>query len=93
MNEDKFLFVHKASATFTIDEIKYKVCLGAVVLIPKGVWHGWQNNSNENVEVRFGYSPSGFESYLREVGKPYDGQFIPKTEEERRAIAKRWGTI
>ncbi|WP_336518156.1 cupin domain-containing protein [Pollutibacter soli] len=93
MNEDEFLFFHKGSGIVTLGEKQYEVSEGAVILIPKGVWHGWQNISNGNTEVRFGYSPSGFEGYFREVGSPFDQPFIPKTMEERRAIAKRWGMI
>ena len=39
----------------------------------------------------FGYSPSGFEGFFREVGTPVGQPFIQKTMEQRRAIAKKWG--
>ena len=43
--------------------------------------------------MRFGYTPSGFEGFFREVGTPVGQPFIQKTMEERRAIAKKWGMI
>jgi quercetin dioxygenase-like cupin family protein len=93
LNEDEFLYIHRGSGLFTLGEKQYEVSEGAVAFIPKGVWHGTQNIGTENIEVRFGYSPSGFEGFFREVGIP-DGQpFIQKTMEERRAIAKKWGMI
>ena len=93
MNEDEFLYVHKGSGLFTLGEKQYKVSEGSVAFIPKGVWHGTQNTGSENIEVRFGYSPAGFEGFFREVGTPFGQPFVQKTMEERRAIAKKWGMI
>jgi hypothetical protein len=47
-----------------------------------------QNNGSENIQMRFGYTPSGFEGFFREVGTPVGQPFIKKTKDERRAIAK-----
>jgi hypothetical protein len=47
-----------------------------------------QNNGSENIQMRFGYTPSGFEGFFREVGTPVGQPFIKKTMDERRAIAK-----
>ena len=60
---------------------------------PKGVWHGLRNTGNENIEMGFGYTPSGFEDFFREAGTPVGQSFIEKTFKERRAIAKKWGMI
>lgn len=93
MNEDEFLYVHKGSGLFTLGEKQYEVSEGAVAFIPKGIWHGTQNTGTENIEVRFGYSPAGFEGFFREVGTPIGQPFVQKTMDERRAIAKKWGMI
>ena len=66
---------------------------GAVALVPKGIWHGLRNTGTENIEMRFAYTPSGFEGFFREVGTPAGQPFVQKTMEERRAIAKKWGMI
>lgn len=93
LNEDELIFVHKGSGLFTLGDKQYQINEGAVALVPSGIWHGFQNNGTENIEMRFGYTPSGFENFFKEVGTPVGQTFIRKTMEERRAIAKKWGMI
>jgi mannose-6-phosphate isomerase-like protein (cupin superfamily) len=93
LNEDELIFIHKGSGLFTLDDKQYQIKEGAVALVPKGVWHGLQNTGSENIEMRFGYSPSGHEGVFREIGTPVGQPFIQKTTAERRAIAKKWGMI
>lgn len=93
LNEDEFIFIHKGSGVLTLGEEQYPVSTGAVAMVPKGVWHGLQNIGNENIEMRFGYAPSGFEGYFREVGIPLGQTGVEKTPEERRAIGEKWGML
>ena len=93
LNEDELIFLHKGSGLFTLGDKQYQINEGAVALVPKGIWHGLQNNGTENIEMRFGYTPSGFEGFFREVGTPVGQPFIQKTMEQRRTIAKKWGMI
>ena len=93
LNEDELIFLHKGFGLFTLGDKQYQIKEGAVALVPKGVWHGLQNTGNENIEMRFGYTPSGFEGFFREVGTPVGQLFIQKSKEERRTIAKKWGMI
>jgi len=93
LNEDELIFFHKGSGLLTLGDKQYQVKEGSVALIPKGVWHGWQNTGTENIEMRFSFTPSGFEGFFREVGTAIGQPFVQKTMEERRAIAKKWGMI
>ena len=93
LNEDELIFIHKGSGLYTLGEKQYAVSEGAVVLVPKGVWHGLQNTGSVNIEMRFAYTPSGFEGYFREVGTPPGQPFVVRTKEEKRIIAKKWGMI
>lgn len=93
LNEDELIFIHRGTGLFTLGERQYQVKEGAIAFVPKGVWHGLQNNGHEIIEMRFGYTPSGFEGFFREVGTPIGQPFIRKTMEERRSIAKKWGMI
>ena len=68
LNEDELIFFHKGTGVFTLGEKQYQITEGAVVLVPKGVWHGLKNNGTENIEMRIEYTPSGFEGFFREVG-------------------------
>lgn len=90
-NEDEYIFLHKGSGLFTLGDKQYQIKEGTVTIVPKGVWHGFQNNGSENIEMRFGYTPSGFEGFCRKGGTPVGQPFIQKTMDERRAIAKKWG--
>jgi mannose-6-phosphate isomerase-like protein (cupin superfamily) len=93
LNEDELIFIHKGSGSFTLGEKQYPVSEGAVAVVPKGVWHGLQNTGNENIEMRFAYTPSGFEGFFREVGTPPGQPFVKKTAEEKRIIAQKWGIV
>ena len=90
-NEDELIFIHKGSGLFTLGEQVTAVGEGTVVLVPKGTWHGLQNTGSAPIEMRFAFTPSGFEGFFREVGTPVGQPFVQKTMEERRAIAKKWG--
>jgi Cupin domain len=92
-NEDELIFIHKGSGIFTLGEKEYDVTEGAVAVVPKGIWHGLRNTGTENLEMRFAYTPSGFEGYFREVGTPMGQTFVKRTKEEKRAIAGKWGMI
>jgi quercetin dioxygenase-like cupin family protein len=90
-NEDEFIFLHRGSGLFTLGEKELPIKEGAFALVPKGTWHGLKNTGTENIEMGFGFVPAGFEGFFREVGTPLDQPFVPKTKEERKAIAKKWG--
>jgi len=93
LNEDELIFMHSGSGLLTLGDKRYEIQVGAVALVPKGVWHGLQNTGTVDIEMRFGYTPAGFEGFFREVGTPVGKPFVRKTMEERRAIAKKWGMI
>jgi quercetin dioxygenase-like cupin family protein len=93
LNEDEFFFIHKGSGLFTLGEKQYAVKEGAIIISPRNVWHGLQNSGTETIEMRFGYTPAGFEGFFKEVGTPVGQPFVAKTMDERRAIAKKWGMI
>jgi quercetin dioxygenase-like cupin family protein len=90
-NEDELIFIHRGSGLLTLGEKEFPVDEGAVALVPKGTWHGLKNTGTENVEMRFGYMPAGFEGFFREVGTPIGQHFVAKTKEQRKAIAAKVG--
>src|SRR5690349_7391318 len=66
LNEDELIFLHKGSGLLTLGDKEYPIKEGAVALVPKGVWHGLQNNGREDIDMHFGYTPAGFEGFFRE---------------------------
>jgi hypothetical protein len=72
MNEDELIFIHKGSGLFTLGEKEYQVNTGAVMIVPKGVWHGLQNTGIENIEMRMAFTPSSFEGFLEKLERPWE---------------------
>ena len=93
LNEDELIFIHKGSGIFTLGEKDFNVAEGTVALVPKDTWHGLQNTGTENIEMRFAYTPAGFEGWFRELGTPVGQPFVKRTTEEKRETAKKWGMI
>jgi hypothetical protein len=83
--------IHRGSGLLTLGEKEFPVDDGAVALIPKGTWHGLKNTGTDNVEMRFGYMPAGFEGFFREVGTSIGQPFVAKAKEQRKAVAAKWG--
>jgi len=75
-NEDELIFLHNGSGLLTLGNKQYEIAKGAIALIPKGVWHGLQNTGNEILDMRFGYTPSGYEGFVRAVGTSVGKPFI-----------------
>ena len=93
LNEDEIIFIHKGSGILTVGEKEFAISDDLVAMVPKGVWHGIRNTGQNHIQMRFAYSPAGFEGYFREVGTPIGQPFIKRTIEERRPIARKWGMI
>jgi quercetin dioxygenase-like cupin family protein len=91
--EDEFIILHRGTGLLTLGEKEYQIKEGATVFIPKGVWHGLINNGTENIDMRFGYSPAGFEGFFREVGVPVGQPYVQKPQAERRAAAVKFGFV
>ena len=91
--DDEFIFLHRGSGIFTLGEKEVMIKEGAFAFVPKGVWHGLQNTGNINIEMRFGYCPSGMENFFRETAVPVGQPYVRKPFEERKAIAKKYGFV
>lgn len=93
LNEDEIIFIHKGTGILTVGIKDYPISEDLVAMVPRGVWHGIRNIGEEHIQMRFAYSPAGFEGYFREVGTPAGQPFVKRSLEERRPIAKKWGMI
>jgi len=93
LNNDELIFIHKGEGTFTLNEQSIEVKSGAVVFIPRGVWHGLENTGKENIRMVFQYSPAGFEQYFIENGTPLGMPAKERTEEEYAIAEKKYGMV
>lgn len=93
LNEDEYFFFISGTGVITIDDKEYIFKPGTSAFVPKNTWHGLKNNSNDKVFFSFGYSPSGFEGFFREVGTPKGQPFMQKPKDEFESIAKKYGMV
>jgi len=90
---DEFFCFHQGTGDFTVDEKTFSFKAGTTAFVPKNTWHSLKNTSSEKVIFSFGFSPAGFEDFFREIGTPKGQEFKPKSDEERLAIAKKYGMV
>jgi mannose-6-phosphate isomerase-like protein (cupin superfamily) len=93
LNNDELIFIHKGEGILTLDEESIEVKAGDVVFVPRGTWHGLDNNGKENLLMVFQYSPAGFEEYFIENGTLAGMPTKEKTEEEYAITEKKYGMV
>lgn len=84
-HEDEILFVHTGTAVGIVGDTREEVGPGATVYIPRGVWHGLDNPSDEPVELVWVVAPPRLQRFFRETsappGKPCDPMTLDRLEE------------
>lgn len=90
---DELIFIHKGEGLITLDEEIIKVQAGAVVYIPRGVWHGLENTGKETLRMVFQYAPAGFEEYFIENGTRVGMEAKQRTPEEYAIAEKKYGMV
>lgn len=90
--EDEIIFIQSGSGEATVGEEKVAIASGSVLFVPQGTWHGGRNTGSETLRWIAIYSPSGFEGYFREIGRPSpDAPARPLPPDERQARDERYG--
>jgi quercetin dioxygenase-like cupin family protein len=90
---DELIFIHKGEGTLTLDDQVIGVKTGTVAFVPRGTWHGLDNNGTENLLMVFQYSPAGFEEYFIANGTQAGMQVNERTEAEYLATEKQYGMV
>ncbi|NIT56676.1 MAG: cupin domain-containing protein [Aliifodinibius sp.] len=85
-SEEELIFIEKGSGILTFGDKQYDVTRGSMALVPRTVWHGLKNESNNMLRMVFGYSPSGFEDYFRAIG-------VPPGEPSKKLTGEDWQQI
>jgi mannose-6-phosphate isomerase-like protein (cupin superfamily) len=68
--EDEAFFVHKGSGTMILGDQRVPVSAGDVIFVPRGEWHGFENDGNDTILV-WSISPSRYlELHRRFFGPP-----------------------
>ncbi len=92
-SEEELIFIEKGHGVFTFGEEQYEVMPGSMALVPRTVWHGLQNDSDEMLRMVFGYTPSGFEDYFRAIGVKEGDPWKGLTDEDWQRINKKFGIV
>ena len=90
--EDEIIFIQSGRGDATLGEARVSLEAGSTLFVPQGTWHGGRNTGDETLRWIAFYSPSGFEGYFREIGRPSpDAPPRSRTAEERRAMDEHYG--
>jgi mannose-6-phosphate isomerase-like protein (cupin superfamily) len=93
LNNDEVIFIQSGIGILTLDEKTLDVKTGAVVFVPRGVWHGLENPGTENIRMVFMYTPAGFEEYFVENGTVAGEPVKARSREEYAATEKKYGMV
>lgn len=93
LNNDELIFIQRGQGTLTLGDQSIEVKTGAVAFIPRGTWHGLDNNGSEKLQMIFQYSPAGFEEFFIENGTPAGMPEKERSKEELKMTAEKYGMI
>lgn len=92
-SEEELIFIEKGIGILTFGDEQYEVTSGSMALVPRTIWHGLQNKSNEMLRMVFGYTPSGFEDYFRAIGVKPGEPWEELTSEDWQQINNKFGVV
>jgi quercetin dioxygenase-like cupin family protein len=91
-NEDEVIFIQSGQGEATLDDKAIALAAGSTLFVPQGTWHGGRNTGTDTLRWIALYSPSGFEGYFREIGRPApDAPPRSRTAEEREGMDRQYG--
>lgn len=90
---DEIFYINNGSGIFLLEEEEIQIKAGSSAFVPKATWHGLKNTGTELLIFTFGFSPSGFEDYFRQVGTLKGLPFKPKPQEILSQIAVKYGMV
>jgi len=79
-NEDEAFYVLSGEVTFQLGEQEFSATQGAFVFGPRGVPHAFRVTSAEPARMLVIVSPSGFDDFSAELGKPAGALTLPPAE-------------
>jgi|GEM_PF-417227 len=90
-HQDEIIFVHQGKGKALLDQEEVDVEPGTTIYIPRGVWHGVENTSDEEAEIIWVVAPPGLENFFREAGAPPGAEAEYLTPEQMEEINRKHG--
>ncbi len=87
---EEILFVHKGSGTVLVGDERIKVQEGSTIYVPRGTYHGLENDSDEDIVIAFVATPPELIDFIRAISWPAGDQPRLLTNEELKAIEERY---
>lgn len=92
-SEEELIFIEKGTGVLTFGDEQYEVKSGSMALVPRRVWHGLRNESNEMLKMVYGYTPAGFEDYFRAIGVKPGEPWKELSGKEWQQINNKFGVV
>lgn len=90
--EDEVIFIQSGTGEATLGDARVTLAAGSTLFVPQGTWHGGRNTGRDTLQWVAIYSPSGFEGYFREIGRPSpDAPRRERSPDEYRALDEQFG--
>lgn len=90
--EDEIIFIQSGTGEATLGDTKVTLEAGSTLFVPQGTWHGGRNTGSTTLRWVAIYSPSGFDGYFREIGRPSpDAPPRARTRDEYEALDAQYG--
>ena len=90
---EEILFVHKGSGTLLLGEERMEVQEGSTIYVPRGTYHGLENESGDDIVIAFVATPPDLVNFIRGMGSPAGGELRQLTDEQIRALEQRYDSI
>lgn len=92
-HEDELIFIHTGTGLVTHGDRQVPSTAGAMLYVPKGVWHGVVNTGPDTLTWCAIWSPPGFEQFFRETGVPFDSAGAAPTPAQMAESARKYGMV
>ena len=93
LDHDEFFVFQNGTGLIEVDGKQFSVKAGTIGFVPRATWHSISNNSPSLLIFSFGYFPSGFEDFFREIGTVKGLPFQQKEPKEIQRIAEKYGML
>jgi len=87
---DEAFFVHDGHGIGVVGETRKSLSKGDAVYIPRGVWHGFETDT-DNLNVVWFIAPPGLEEFFRETRVPPGTPLRNLTPEQMEKIGLKHG--
>ncbi|WP_321146447.1 cupin domain-containing protein [Providencia alcalifaciens] len=92
LNEDEIFYVTHGQLDISAGDDSFTATAGSLVFVPRGMMHGFRNNTKDFAKQLLIFTPGGFERFFLEVGLTATaGRPIPDVSSTNQELARLIG--